>query len=220
MDKVDVHEVFADARVAELADAIVDDDTKRVHALAKSVDLNAHGDKNVTLLEWAVWNRSKAAFEALLQEGANPLLPGTDGTTVVNLAAMANDPHYLDVLLARGIDPDATGKSEETPLRSAIMSRRDSQFRALLAAGADPNRADSMGDTALHVAGSINDAGRALELLKAGADPNARNAQDVTFQTYLFMTRESLLNDETRRDREAVRAWLKEHGIAVEQAKQ
>ena len=56
--KVDVHEVFPDIRVVKLAEAIADNDAKRVHLLAKGTDLRAHGDKNVTLLEWAIVNQS------------------------------------------------------------------------------------------------------------------------------------------------------------------
>src|SRR5687767_14280872 len=72
MHKVDVHEVFTDTRTAEMAEAIADNDAKRVHALARTTDLKAHGDKNVTLLEWAVFNQSKQAFNALLEAGADP----------------------------------------------------------------------------------------------------------------------------------------------------
>ena len=79
--------------------------------------------------------------------------------------------------------------------------------------------ADRMGNTPLHVTGQINEPARALDLLNAGADPMARNAQGVTFQRYLFMTRAALLNAETRRQREAVEAWLKAHGIAIEDAR-
>ena len=60
---------------------------------------------------------------------------------------------------------------------------------------------------------------RALDLLNAGADPMARNAQGVTFQRYLFMTRAALLNAETRRSREAVEAWLTTHDIELEGAR-
>jgi ankyrin repeat protein len=89
--------------------------------------------------------------------------------------------------------------------------------RALLAAGADPNCADRMGDTALHVAGSINASDLALVLLKAGSDPTLRNAQSATFQTYLSMIRMEKLNEEGRHEREALYAWLLEHGVAIEQ---
>lgn len=219
-DTVDARIVFADPRVVELAEAVADGDAARVHALAAGVDLSTRGDKNVTLLQWAVLNRSLAGMKALLDAGADPTQPGMDNDTVVHMAAMANDAAYLSELLARGVNPNVRNpESGAGPLRAALMGERNEQFRALLAAGADPDLADRMGNTPLHVAGQINEPQRALDLLKAGADPMARNAQGVTFQRYLFMTRAALLNAETRRSREAVEAWLSEHGIALEGAR-
>ncbi len=217
MSVVDVDQIFADPRVAELAGVIAEGDIPRVRDLAAKVDLKARGDKNVTLLQWALLNRSLEGMNALLDAGADPSQAGMDGDTVVHFAAMANDPAYLNALLAHGAKPDCmNADTGATPLRSALMGERIDQFRALLAAGADPDHADRTGNTPLHVAGQINEPARALDLLIAGADPGARNAQGVTFQRYLFMTRAELLNTETRRDREAVEAWLKAHQIPLE----
>ncbi len=217
---VDVNQIFPDAAVARLAEAVARGDRRLIAEMAPSVNLAAQGDDGVTLLQWAVFNKSTDGLEALLAAGADPNQVGLDGDTVVHLAAMANDEAYLKILLAKGANPDVPhGDTRATPLRAALMGERVEQFHALLAAGADPDRADRMGNTPLHVAGQINEPARALELLKAGADPMARNMQGVTFQRYLFMTRVDLLNTETRRDREAVQAWLSEHDIALETAR-
>jgi hypothetical protein len=216
MHKVDVHEVFADTRVAEMADAIADDDAGRVHELAKSTDLRAHGDKNVTLVEWAVFNESKHAFKALLEEGADPALPGMDDSTAGHLAAMVDDPFYLEVLLQKGLDPNLKDRRTGQPLLSAtLMGRRAAQFAAVLAAGGNPNAADNMGNTPLHVAGQINANDFAMKLLEAGADPMARNAQNATFQEYLFQTDPKLLSKQGLQSRVAIEEWLRQHGIQV-----
>ena len=133
--------------------------------------------------------------------------------------ALAAKPIILAADKVQMVSCAANAVTGAGPLRSALMGERAEQFHALLAAGADPDRADRMGNTPLHVAGQINEPARALELLEAGADPMARNAQGVTFQRYLFMTRAALLNAETRSQREAVEAWLKAHGIAIEDAR-
>lgn len=217
---VDTREVFPDPRQSDLAEAVARGDVARIRSLAATADLSARGDRDVTLLQWALLNKRLDSLKALLDAGADPLQAGMDGDTVVHFAAKANDPAYLDALLARGVDPNVgnaiTGAG---PLSAALMGEAEPQFRSLLKAGADPNRADRMGNTALHVAGQINEPARALDLLEAGADPQARNAQGVTFQRYLFMTRAALLNAETRRDREAVEAWLKARGIPLEGAR-
>ena len=217
---VAARDVFSDPHVAALAEAVASGDAARVRALASEADLAARGDRQVTLLQWAVLNRSLAGMKALLDAGANPRETGMDGDTVVHTAAMADDPSYLAELLARHVDPDVPNASNGAgPLRAALMGDRETQFRALLAAGANPNLADRLGNTPLHVAGQINEPARALDLLEAGADPAARNAQGATFQRYLFMTKPALLNAETRRRREAVEAWLTAHGIALEGAR-
>ena len=217
---VAARDVFADPHVAELAQAVADGDATRTRALAPTVDLSTRGDKNVTLLQWAVFNRSLEGMKALLDAGANPRDTGMDGDTVIHTAAAADDAAYLSELLARGADPNAPNANNGAgPLRAALMGERERQFRALLAAGANPNQADRLGNTPLHVAGQINEPERALDLLEAGADPASRNAQGVTFQRYLFMTKPALLNADTRRRREAVEAWLTAHGIAIEGAR-
>ena len=214
--KVDVHEVFPDSRVVELAEAIADNDAKRVHLLAKSTDLRAHGDKNVTLLEWAIVNQSKRAFEALLEEGADPTLPGIENSTAAHMAAMVNDPYYLRVLLERGLDPNLQDQRIREPLLSAsLMGGREEQFDALLAAGANPNVSDSMGDTPLHVAAQVNQYRQALVLLKSGANPLSVNAQGSTFQNYLFMGDARLLLPEARTEQSLIEDWLKEHDVPV-----
>ncbi|HWL84976.1 MAG TPA: hypothetical protein VNO21_04205, partial [Polyangiaceae bacterium] len=82
--------------------------------------------------------------------------------------------------------------------------------------GANPSAADQLGNTALHVAGQINAGQYALDLLDAGADPSSVNRQGVTFQRYLFMTPEDILTDDARRQRGAVRTWLRAHAVPVE----
>lgn len=212
-------EIFADPAVAAVAQAVADGDRAEIQRLAAGVDLSARGDKNVTLLEWAVFNRSPDGLDALLELGADPAWPGVDGSTVVHLAAMANDPVYLERLLARGADPNTPhSHTGATPLSAALIGERSVQFKRLLDAGADANHADRLGNTPLHVAGKVNQPDQALELLKAGADAAARNAQNVTFQRYLFMTPPSLLNARARADRETLTAWMREHGVALERA--
>ena len=181
---LDAKEVFAEPKVAALAEAIVAGDVTSVRDLAKSVDLSSFGDKHVTLLQWALLNQSLEGLNALPDAGADPSQPGMDGDTVVRFAAMANAPAYLQALLAYGVDPNVVNvDSGASPLHGALKSERLEQFRALLAAGAAPDLADHSGNTALHVAGLVNEPERVIDLLNAGARPLARNAQGVTSQS-------------------------------------
>jgi uncharacterized protein len=215
---LDANQAFADSRTAELAAAAASGDAGRVNALVRSgANVNAHGDKNVTLLQWALLNESMAGMEALLAAGADPTQPGMDNDTVVHLAAMANDPKYLELLLKHGADPNAhNGVTRATPLVSALMGKRETQFHDLLAAGADPNAVDRTGNTPLHQAAKINEPQRVLDLLEAGANPNAANTTGATFQHFLFRTPDKAVTPEVRRGREAVRDWLRMHHIPID----
>jgi uncharacterized protein len=214
---LEAERVFAGAALP-LAAAVAAGDAARVRALAGGpADVNAQGRDGVTLLQWALLNKSVAGLQVLLEAGADAAAPGVDGATVLHLAAAAEDPACLRVLLARRVDPNLRhARTGATPLMAALMAERPVQARLLLEAGADPNAADAQGDTALHVAAKINDAGALLRLLQAGADAQTRNARGVGFQRYLAMTPERVLSNEERQRREAVYAWLDAHGVARE----
>jgi uncharacterized protein len=215
---VRAQDVFTDPLVFPLAEAVTRGDGQRVAKLtAEGVDVNVRGDKGINLLQWALLHRSKAGLAALLDAGANPAQADDAGTTVVHLAAMANDPAYLEILLARGTDPNTSnGVTGKASLVAAMMSERAEQFGMLLKAGADPGHVDRMGNTPAHDAAKINEPWRVLTLLVEGAPPEARNRQGMTFQTYLFQTPDKVLSDEARRGRIAVVEWLRSHDVPVE----
>jgi ankyrin repeat protein len=215
---LDANQAFADSRTAQLAAAAASGDAGRMNALVRSgANVNAHGDKDVTLLQWALLNESTAGMEALLAAGADPTQPGMDNDTVVHLAAMANDPKYLELLLKHGASPNApNGVTRATPLVSALLGKRETQFHDLLAAGADPNAADRTGNTPLHQAAKVNEPQRVLDLLEAGANPQAANTSGATFQHFLFRAPDTAVTPEVRRGREAVREWLRIHHVPIE----
>lgn len=208
---------FHDPAITPLAEAVAEGNVTRIRALAPSADLSARGDDNVTLLEWAIWNQKPASLSALLEAGADPVAPGMDSETVAHMAAMADDPQYLQVLIAHDAPVDLVSvRGGRTPIFRAVQSRRDAQFEQLVKAGANIRRADSMGNSLLHVAAQVNDADRVLQLLQLGVDANATNGRGDTFQAALFSGSDARLNAEGRQSRQQVRDWLAAHGIATQ----
>ncbi|MCJ2065373.1 hypothetical protein MKK63_22050 [Methylobacterium sp. J-088] len=136
---------FSDPRLAEIVAPIARGDTARIAALADDTDLSAHGDQNVTLLEWAIWKRQPRALAALLGAGADPSEPGMDQETVVHMAAMVEDPQCLTILLWHGApaEPESP-RAGWMPLFRAMQSRREAQVRSLAQAGADLHRIDHL----------------------------------------------------------------------------
>jgi len=213
-------QVFPDPIAGPVAQAIADDDTVRLQALLKAgANPSAVGERETSLLQWALLNKSKPSLEALLAAGADTTHSDAKGDTVMHYAAEATDPAYLNVLLAHKVDPNGPNAVDgTTPLMGAMSYGREAQFRALLAAGANPNLTDHVGNTALHVAAQLNASGFAIALLDAHADPLTKNRQGFTFQRYLYMTPTKILTEDTRRQREGVVAWLRSHNVAVEDA--
>lgn len=213
-------QTFTDPAAAALADAAKAGDELRVRKLvADGANPNAQGARGLPLLQWAMLNQSRRGFEALLAAGADPARGDDGGTTAMQLAAQADTAYWLDTLLARGAKPDTPNtRTGETPLMAALMTRRPANAERLLAAGAKLDATNRNGESALHVAALINDMASVLKLLEAGANPMLRDAQGVTFQRYLFMTRDDVLAPEVRRQRDAVKDWLTRHGVALEGA--
>lgn len=215
-ERVDPATIFNDPQAAALAAAMAEGDDTRTEALIPQVSLSVNGDRQVTLLQWALLHGNRHAVRALLKAGADPAQPGLDDDTVMHMAAMTEDPGYLSDLLASGADPDTPHPvSGATPLHAALRGDRAAQFHQLLAAHADPGRADRSGNTPLHMAGMIAAPDRVLALLQAGADPASRNAQGLTFQHFLFMERLDLLNASASAQWESVVKWLEAHNVPL-----
>lgn len=218
MTDADPYKIFPDPKVAALAAAVEDGDEARVHTLvAEGADPNGTGDRDVTLLEWALLRQSPRGLQALLDNGADAARPGIGGATVLHMAAMANDPGYIRHLLDHGADPNTPhGKTGAPPLSAALMNADRTAFDLLLAHHADPNRADRLGDTPLHVAASVHKSDLVLALLEAGADPAQRNQRGDTFQTYFNVAPAGGFSTAAKAKRDTVHAWLRAHGVPVE----
>lgn len=209
---------FTDPAAAQVAEAVRTGNAALLRELvAGGANPNADGAHGTTLLQWAMLHGHRPGAIALLDAGADPARGNAAGVTAMHLAAMADTASWLDLLLQRSVDPDTPNTvTRATPLMAALMAERGGNVDRLLAAGARIEATDRQDNTALHLAAKINQADRVLSLLEAGADPARKNAQGVTFQRYLWMTGEGVLDAATRRQRDAVGAWLRAHGVPVE----
>jgi ankyrin repeat protein len=214
----DPNTIFPDAKSAELARAVAAGDAARVKALvAAGANPNARGDREVTMLQWALLQQSPRGMQALLENGADASQPGVGGATVVHMAAMATDPAYLKILLEHGADPNvAHAKTGQPPLSAALMNPENTAFDLLLAHKADPNRADAIGNTPLHVAAQVHKPECVIRLLETGADATLKNQRGDTFQPYFNIQPAGGFSAAAAAKHEAVHAWLRAHGVPVE----
>jgi len=216
MKSTDIKSIFPDPSLEKMARAIAEGDRAQIRALAPTTNLSGHGDKNVTLLEWAIYSRSTEALAALLEAGADPTEPGIDNDTVVHMAATVNDPKYLKVLIDHKAPIDTPNPSGRTPLFDAVLHKRAEQTDLLITAGADVHHRDRMGNSLLHQAATGGNSDMAIRFLQLGVDPALINAQKATFQPYFFMAPEKLLNENGKKNRELVRNWLLSHNVPIE----
>lgn len=185
---------------------------------ARSVDVSAsHAAAATPPLVDALRRQDRQSFDDLLRNGGSPNETGPDGASAMHFAARHEDRSWLEALLARGGDPSVrNSRTGARPIMDAVQTHRDANIDLLLAAGADPDATNNAGDTALHVAAATNKAAYSLRLLEAGADPLALDGMGNTFQAYQFMPPDERLDPAIRKDRDAIRAWLRARGIPVE----
>ncbi|MGQ8776215.1 ankyrin repeat domain-containing protein [Serratia sp. NA_112.1] len=204
---------------AALAQAVARGDTKGILEQATQGRLSEQGDRQVTLLQWAILAQQPQSLALLLELGADASIPGLDGNSALHTAAAVQDSQYLRLLLEQGgaVNP-RNAVTGATPLATAVLAGREEQLRLLLVSGGDVTLSDRLGDTPLHVAAKTNAPQLALMLLQAGADAKARNQQGMAFQFYFSQTPMSLQSEEMREGSRQLNAWLKGHQQATHYA--
>lgn len=152
----------------EFVEAVRKSDGNKVVELLQgpSVGLiNSRADDGDTALIIALARRDEEWTGFLLNNGADPDLPGKNGDTPLMTAARAGYFEGAGWLIALKAKVDATNRAGETALIFAVQQRQPRIVEALLRAGADPDKAD-------HVAGfSARD--------YAARDPRARDIAKI-----------------------------------------
>lgn len=210
-------EHFANPQAAALYSAAARGDLERAKGLiGQGAGLNSANAREQTLLDVAMLQGQRRAFDTLLKLGADPAYLGDARDTSLHLAAALDESYWLQTLLAHGAPTEARNRLGETPLFRALGT--PANVALLLAAGADVRARAKHGDTLLHKAAGTNSFAEVPRLLERGVDPRATDRLGKTFQYYLFMGPAELqLSDETKAVRAEVRSWLQQHGIPIEE---
>ena len=125
------------------------------------------------LLE-AVESGNRAAAVSLLARGADPNVPGPDGTTAIMYAASNDDLELVRALIQAGANVKLKNQFGTSALTEAAIVGSAPIIDALLKAGADPNTKNPEGETALMAVARSGKVEAARLLLEARADVNAR----------------------------------------------
>jgi len=219
---IDANGIFKDPGVVQLAQAAAGGDVQTVHDLVRQgVDVNARGDLNTSLLEWAFLHKSIVGMQALLETGADPAQAKNIGYAMPPKQVR----ELMDSLSSSSTDEDSIlARAKAAGIDPAM------QFRIALLSGASVYT-DAL---TFDVLGTLGDVDKSLTnliarysvtqsllqgistLLKAGADPNADEGNGQLLRYYL----DAMQNPELAsvvalgtfiEDKRELAAWLAEH---------
>ncbi|MDP0491325.1 MAG: ankyrin repeat domain-containing protein [Verrucomicrobiota bacterium JB023] len=167
----------------ELAKAVIKQDLQGIDAaIAKGANVNKVGKEEMTPLAWAFSKQKKASFQRLLEKGANPNFKtkkvawNNDGRSVMQFAALAEDPDYLKLVLKYGGNPNAPSKARgRTIIYTSIKNHRTQNIKTLVEFGADINHQDEAGFTPIMAAKSLTKYDLVFLLMNLGADLSKRH---------------------------------------------
>jgi ankyrin repeat protein len=135
--------------------AAINGNEKLIHYLLnqKNVNINMKNDLGMTplLLSIAPTSPEPDRLEIvkwLIKNGANPLDHSMDGSTVLHVAALQNQPAVINFLLSNKQIINAKDHEGRTPLMIAVQSGNVNSVKELLNGGSNPSIKDSNGKTA------------------------------------------------------------------------
>lgn len=171
-----------------LAQAIAAGNLADVNKLARTVDLNQLGRKDMSILFFAFQEAMDEKpvqlqiLRDLVKLGADPTKPSpsANGATVVYTSMFAKSTKFVEALLDGGMNPDSTRGS--TPLIfDAATEGSFETLKLLLARGANINKRDSLGQTAIFVSTGSYQLDQTVYLLENGADPKVVDNMGISF---------------------------------------
>lgn len=189
MKKIHPEDYFSGSQL-QLAQAIEDGNVDEVEKLSTRTDLNKPGEKDLTLLYYALSEASKKdvnrlnIMSVLVKHGANPLQYVVDMGTVATNTAGYTDPVFFKALIKGGMDKNA--RFESTPIIFyATNEKAFPTLKYLVEIGTDVNAKDSLGQTAIFEGMYGRQYDQVEYLLHHGAHANVTDVNNVTFNQLL-----------------------------------
>ncbi len=191
-----------------LAKAIESGEVDEVKKLAPETDLNKPGQKEMTLLFWAVMNATYdnktpsqlKIITELVKAGADPLQPRPQGkSSPAEFVLQGDSADWINAMLDGGLSPDAKSKTFNKPIIFDTLEAKNTEtLKAMLDRGVDINIPDTLGNTLLIDALDFHSYEHVLLLLERGANTNSRDSNGWTMGNQLqrFLNRAKPGSDE------------------------
>ncbi|NJQ18129.1 ankyrin repeat domain-containing protein [Pantoea sp. LS15] len=206
-----------------LAQAIESGKIDEVKKHLTGTDLNKPGQRDMTLLVWALMNtlydkktqpRLQIVTE-LIRAGADPLQPRPDGkSSPAEFVLMADSGDWIKAMLDGGLSPVAEDKTFHEPIIfETIKAQNTDTLVVMLDRGADINVTDSLNSSLLFEALNYHAYEHVMLLLNRGADTEikAKNGWTVGNQLQRYLDRAKKDSDEYK-DLIAIKESLIRHG--------
>ncbi|NJQ18127.1 ankyrin repeat domain-containing protein [Pantoea sp. LS15] len=167
-----------------LAQAIESGKIDEVKKRLTGTDLNKPGQRDMTLLFWALMNtlydkktqpRLQIVTE-LIRAGADPLQPRPNGkSSPAEFVLMADSGEWIKAMLDGGLSPNAKDKIFDEPIIfETIKAKNTRTLEVMLDKGSNIDVADSLGETLLIDALDYGAYDHVLLLLQRGANPEIK----------------------------------------------
>ena len=191
-----------------LAKAIERGEVDEVKKLAPETDLNKPGQKEMTLLFWAIMNATYdnktppqlKIITELVKTGADPLQPRPQGkSSPAEFVLQGDSADWINAMLDGGLSPDAKSKTFNKPIIFDTLEAKNTEtLKAMLDRGVDINIPDTLGNTLLIDALDFHSYDHVLLLLERGANTNSRDSNGWTMGNQLqrFLNRAKPGSDE------------------------
>jgi len=191
-----------------LAKAIERGEVNEVKKLAPETDLNKPGQKEMTLLFWAIMNATYdnktppqlKIITDLVKAGADPLQPRPQGkSSPAEFVLQGDSADWINAMLDGGLSPDAKSKMFNKPIIFDTLEAKNTEtLKAMLDRGVDINIPDTLGNTLLIDALDFHSYEHVLLLLERGANTNSRdsNGWKMGNQLQRFLNRAKSGSDE------------------------
>lgn len=176
-------EALFSGRQLDAARAIDAGDIERLRAVAAQLeDVNAAGQKGMTLLWYAIQEENFEAITALIELGSKPDEQVVQGIgSALDYTIYNQDLRFLRAILDGGVPANMARESGLTLLqRAAGPGGSLSHVELLVERGANVNQRNSIGGTALSDAISVLKPHIASYLVERGADVNAVKSNGVS----------------------------------------
>ena len=191
-------EQFFEPQMVALLAAIQRGKTTQAQQLIdQGVELNIHGNEDITPLLWLVMEKDKAAVKLALTLGADPNFQRANGSNAVTMMAGGKDPEWLELLLAAGGDPNSIDHNGMPAIFDAIGQERWADIHTLLKYGADVNLRDASGRNCALYPTYIGLYEFAYFFIQQGADPHvyASTGANLAWKVYDNVNRGILAPD-------------------------